>query len=141
MACVADTFRGSKPDYSTGRYSMQMRPLLASDPIVRAGRAANYRSCTLEPWLNVELGREHGNASPRMTSDFEGGRYCLCSYWGWAFWLQLQRFLQLQLADLGKELDAHEDMETFSLGNFGRNALCGCHWWAKWFGDGHILPN
>lgn len=52
---------------------MQMHPLLASDPIVRAGRAANYRSCTLEPWLNVELGREHGNASPRMTSDFEGG--------------------------------------------------------------------
>ncbi|KAJ5516980.1 hypothetical protein N7527_008540 [Penicillium freii] len=106
MACVADTFR----------------------------RAANYRSCTLEPWMDVEPGRELGNASPgRVTSDLEK-KYQICSYWGWAFRLQLQMFLRLQPALLGKELDAHEDIDTFTPGNFETNALCGCHWWTKWFG-------
>lgn len=47
-----------------------MHLLLTSDPIIQTGRAANYRSCTLEPWVDVEPGRERGNASPRrMTSD------------------------------------------------------------------------
>lgn len=81
MACVADTFRGyatfailaaQSRILSAGRYSMQMHPLLTSHPIIQAGRAANYRSCTLEPWVDVEPGRGHGSASPkRMTSDLE----------------------------------------------------------------------
>lgn len=81
MACVADTFRGhatfailaaQSRILSAGRYSMQMHLLTTSHPIIQAGRAANYRSCTLEPWVDVELGRGNGNASPkRMTSDLE----------------------------------------------------------------------
>jgi hypothetical protein len=51
--------------YPAGHCSMQMYPLLSYNPIVRAGRAANGCSCTLEPWVDIKSGRVLGNASLR----------------------------------------------------------------------------
>lgn len=67
---------------------MQMYLLLPSDPINQAGRAANYRSCTLEPSMDVEPGHERGSASPRGMTSGLGKQYQICFYWSWAFWLQ-----------------------------------------------------
>lgn len=65
---------------------MQMYLLLTSGPVIWAGRAANYRSCTLEPWVDMEPDHEHGNVSPkRMTSSLEKKKSLVCSYWSWAF--------------------------------------------------------
>ncbi|KAJ5158741.1 uncharacterized protein N7500_008392 [Penicillium coprophilum] len=80
MACVADTFRGytyfilaAQSQISlAGRHSTQMELLLTSYPIIQTGRAANYRSCTFEAWVDLEPGRENGSACrKRMTSGLE----------------------------------------------------------------------
>jgi hypothetical protein len=42
--------------YSTGRCSMQMYQLPGRESMVWTGRAANNCSCTLVPWVNIQLG-------------------------------------------------------------------------------------